>query len=96
VLITMVEGSVAPDRQEVFRATWTHVTEGELPPGFVRTFLLRSGESWRIETVWESREALDAMRATTDTPASISVFRAAGVEPSVAVWDVEDHIDPSR
>jgi heme-degrading monooxygenase HmoA len=93
MIVTIVEGSVPEDRAEAFDAAWNHVTQGELPPGLVRTFVLRSGETRRIASVWESREVLDAMRAETDTPASIAVFRAAGVEPAVTLWDVDAHVE---
>jgi heme-degrading monooxygenase HmoA len=93
MIVTIAEGSVPPDREEAFSAAWNHATEEVLPPGLIRTFLLRAGEIRRIATVWESREALDAMRAEADTPAAIAIFRAAGVEPAVTLWDVDAHVE---
>ena len=87
--MTVVEGVVPGDREDAFRAAWERVTEGAIPPGFVRTTLLRNGDAWRIGTVWESRAALDSMRASVGTPPAITVFQAAGVEPSVSIWEVE-------
>jgi hypothetical protein len=46
---------------------------------------------WRIETLWESRQALDAMRGT-GTPRGVQIFRAAGAEPSLTVLDVRDEL----
>jgi hypothetical protein len=42
---------------------------------------------WRIETLWTSREVLTAMRQV-GTPAGVLMFRAAGAEPTLSVYDV--------
>jgi hypothetical protein len=48
---------------------------------------------WRIETLWESREALAAMRGM-GTPRGVLIFRAAGAEPVPAVLDVVEELTP--
>lgn len=43
---------------------------------------------WRIETLWQSRAVLDAMRQNTSTPAGVLMFRAAGAEPTLTIFEV--------
>lgn len=90
MVVTMLDASVAEDRvPDLLDAYGT--ASGDLPPFIVETFLLRSGNSWRIATVWTSREDLEAYRASVETPAGILAFRAAGAEPDLTIFDVERH-----
>ena len=95
MVLTVLEATVAPERaadlQTAFRRAATHV-----PPGLVRSQLVTAvadPTQWRIETLWASREVLAAMRQT-GTPAGVLVFRAAGAEPSLSVYDVDFTIEP--
>lgn len=66
----------------------------QLDPGIEQTFLARSSADptlWRIITLWRDREALDAMRASGETPRGVLLFREAGAEPSLAVFTIQDH-----
>ena len=77
--------------QAAFRSAATQV-----PPGLVRSHLVTAVADptrWRIETLWASREVLAAMRQT-GTPAGVFMFRAAGAEPSLSVYDVDFTIEP--
>ena len=98
MVITTVEGMVEVARERDLSDAWARATaEGALPPGFVESFLVRSteGTTWRVITVWESMEALRTMRAAAaGTPPAIAMFRAAGVEPAVSIWDVREHASP--
>jgi len=44
-------------------------------------------------TIWESREALDAMRQSGKTPRGALMFRAAVAEPSLSVLEVLGHAE---
>ena len=97
MVITTVEGAVEVARERDLLEAWARATaEGALPPGFVESFLVRSmeGTTWRVITVWESMEALQAMRAAAGTPPAIAMFRAGGVEPALSIWDVREHASP--
>lgn len=93
MVVTMVEARVPADREADLIEAYGRGTEGELPPPIVETFLLHDaeGDVWRIATVWRSREDLEAYRASVETPAAIEMFRAAGAEPTVTVFDVIRH-----
>lgn len=92
MIVTMLEGRVAENRAPVLVDEYRKVGE-ELPPFILETFLLHTAgsELWRIVTVWESRKALEEYRATVDMPEGIRMFKAAGVEPSLKVFEVAAH-----
>ena len=60
----------------------------------MHTELLRDSRDpnrWRIQTWWESREALAAMR-NAGTPEGVLMFRAAGAEPALSIFEVVNTI----
>ena len=95
MILTILEATVSPDRtadlESAFRAA-----AGQRPPGLVRSHLICAAADrtrWRIETLWESRAALDAMRQSGGTPAGVLMFRAAGAEPTLSVFEVRATIE---
>lgn len=93
-VLTVLTAQVALERHADLRDAYRALVEDARPPGLVRSMLVRdasSGTAWRIETLWESREALAAMRST-GTPGGILVFRAAGAEPTLALLEVVDEL----
>jgi quinol monooxygenase YgiN len=91
MIVTMVEARVGADRAEDLLDAFTTAAD-DLPAAIVESFLLRTADDlWRVVTVWRSRQALDAYRSTVDTPAAIEMFRDAGAEPNVRVFDVASH-----
>jgi heme-degrading monooxygenase HmoA len=95
MFVTIVEGTVAAARETDLRTAWEEVTASALPEGFIESSLLRTEDGfWRIVTVWESKEAVMAMRATGEPPAALVVFERAGAEPSVSMSTVEGRVDP--
>ncbi len=87
MVITMLDAEIAPERAGALEGAFARETGGPTPPGLVRSFLLR-GRTWRIVTLWESREALEAMRASEETPAGVRMFHEAGAEPTLSVFEV--------
>jgi heme-degrading monooxygenase HmoA len=91
MFVTIVEGVVDPGREDDLRSAWEQ-RPSPPPAGFIQSFLLRGEEGiWRIATVWESREAVMAMRASGDRPAALVMLEQAGAEPSASFWTVEGH-----
>ena len=93
MVITVLEAQVAPEKAARLEEAFKEGIEN-LDTGIVQTFLLRSSKDasqWRIVTVWRSREALDAMRRSGDTPRGVLMFRAANAEPVLSVFDVMAH-----
>jgi heme-degrading monooxygenase HmoA len=91
--VTIVEGAVDSAREDDLRSVWEETTSQALPDGFIESSLLRAdGGIWRIVTVWESEEAVMAMRASGERPAALVMFERAGSEPSVSMWTVEGRV----
>jgi len=92
MILTVLEAHVPPGGEQALRAAYAAAGAEPLPRGLMRTELLRDAREtarWRIQTWWESRAALDAMRGA-GTPAGVLMFRAAGAEPALSVFEVVD------
>ncbi len=90
MVITILEAHVEAEKASVLQAEYTKGL-GDLPPQMVQTFLLQSAADktlWQIISVWKSREALEEMRNSGETPAGILMFRAAGAEPKLTIFAV--------
>jgi quinol monooxygenase YgiN len=89
MVLTVLEAVVAEDRTADLVAAYRSAGT-KLPPGLLHTDLLRASDAsgrWRIQSYWANRGALDAMRAA-GTPAGVLMFRAAGAEPALSVFEV--------
>jgi len=92
MFVTIVEGAVEAARESDLRAAWENKT-AVLPAGFIESSLLRTEDgTWRIVTVWESKEAVMVMRASGEMPAALFMFGQAGSKPSVSMWTVEGRV----
>jgi quinol monooxygenase YgiN len=92
--MTVLEAQVAQPNWPKLSQAYAEKTK-KLPPGLVQTFLVQSRTDntvWRIISVWESQAALDDMRRTTETPGGVLIFRAAGAEPKLSVYSVDQHV----
>jgi hypothetical protein len=91
VVITILEAHIEPDMVSALLAAYQNGLS-HLPPQMIRTYLINSMADksiWRILSVWKSREALDEMRRSRETPEGILMFRAAGAEnPHLSIFDV--------
>jgi heme-degrading monooxygenase HmoA len=98
MILTILEAQVALGEETKLQAAYDTAGAGAVPRGLVRSELLRDTRDptrWRIQTWWASRQALDEMRQATATPAGILMFRAAGAEPSIDVFEVMDSVVPA-
>ena len=90
MVITILEAYVAPEKVSLLEASYKQVTE-HLDVGIVQTFLTQSTNEptvWQIVTHWESRDALNAMRQTGETPRGVLIFQAVGAEPRFSIFRV--------
>ncbi len=88
-MLTILEAHVSPGQETTLEARYA-AAAGHLPDGLVRSELLRDARDatrWRIQTWWKSREALEKMRSA-GTPEGVLMFRAAGAEPELSIFDV--------
>ena len=93
MFVTIVEAHVEAEREADLRTAWEEVTAAALPAGFIESSLIRSEEgTWRIVTVWDSKDAVMAMRASGERPAALVMFERAGATPFVSTWSVEGRV----
>jgi hypothetical protein len=97
MVLTILEATIAADRAADLQNAFLGA-EGQVPPGLIRSHLINARGMpglWRIETLWASRDALEAMRRS-GVPAGVLMFRAAGAEPTLTVFDVAATIEAPR
>ena len=93
MVISVLESRVPQDRlgdvEKVFREGMAN-----LPPEIVESFLVRDTRDaslFRLNTVWRSREALEAMRASGVKPKGVQMFEAVGGSPTLSLFEVVVH-----
>jgi quinol monooxygenase YgiN len=90
MVITILEAHVELEKASVLQDAYKKGLS-QLPPQMTQTFLIQSVSDkslWRIISVWKSREALEEMRNSGETPAGILMFRSAGAEPQLTLHEV--------
>ncbi len=96
MVMTILEGRVLKENRPALEQAYLEAAEVE-EPGLVRSYLIhatREADLWRILTIWSSREALDAMRKSQETPRGVLIFRSAGSEPALAIFEIVQEIVP--
>jgi heme-degrading monooxygenase HmoA len=92
MVVTMLEARVSADRAAALIDSFGGAG-ADLPDSIVESFLLHDGSTdlWRVVTVWRSREALEGYRSSVETPEGVRMFRSAGTEPELTIFDVAGH-----
>lgn len=88
-VVTVLEARVSPEREGDLRSAYAQAAAGPFPPGFIRSTLLHGvsdSTQWRIETSWQSQEALAAMRQA-GKPRGLQIFEAAGANPTLSIFE---------
>ncbi len=94
-VITIVEGKVPVSKAKEFETAYASLKQDALTPGLIRSSLIRKSDNpeiYRIETVWESREALEKMRSSTQTPKAIELFQKVKASPHLEIYDLVHNI----
>ena len=94
-IITILEAKVNAEKWGTLRKAYRAVKAKRSMPMPLQSFLLQMKETpklWRIITVWESMEVLQKMRSSGKTPAGILIFREAGVEPTLSIFEAKEEI----
>ncbi len=95
--LSLVSAVIAPERQAEIIETYRRMIEADLPPVIRETFLLVSEDGTvAIATIWNSREALDAVRQGPEEPFARRVLREAGGDPKAQFFDVVAEGGPPR
>jgi quinol monooxygenase YgiN len=94
-LLTIVNARVDPAHEAELVTGFENLMAASLPDGLMRTELLRGRDgSWRIETLWRDRAALEAVRTSPEPPAAMELFRRLGADHSHEVFVVESSHQP--
>ncbi len=94
MVMTILEARVSFENWPALERAYSQAIELD-EPGLVQTFLIhnkKEPELWRILTVWQSQEALDAMRNSGETPRGVLIFREANAEPSLSVFEIKNRL----
>jgi len=90
MVLTVLEARVDAERWVAFQNDFRNRSK-RLPSQMAQTFLLQSATDqtlWQIVSVWKSREALDEMRNSGETPEGVAMFRRVGAEPKLSIFSV--------
>ena len=90
MVMTILEAPVGAENWIAFQEDYKKRTI-QLPSQMTQTFLLQDVTDqtlWRIISVWKSREALDEMRNSGETPTGVLMFRNVGSEPKLSIFNV--------
>lgn len=90
MVMSVLEAHVAREKWDALRQSY-ETRARVLPPQIVESFLAQSAADstlWRILTVWRSREALEQVRQSGETPTGVLIFREAAAEPSLTVFTI--------
>jgi hypothetical protein len=96
-VLSLVSAEIAPERQADVEGAYRSMVERSLPSEIRETFLLVAEDGTvAIATVWQSREALDAVRAGPEEPFARRVLREAGGDPKGQFFDIAAEAKQSR
>ncbi|HEX6384063.1 MAG TPA: hypothetical protein VF177_05280 [Anaerolineae bacterium] len=94
MVMTILEAHVASEKWAVLEQAYKAGTVS-LPSVIVQTFLVQNSADptmWRIITQWRSRAALEEYRLSVETPGGVLMFREAGAEPTLSIFDIRVHV----
>jgi hypothetical protein len=92
MMMTSIEAHVAPEKQDLLKQAFKKLTANR-PPALRRALLVQSSTDptlWRALGFWPSSKVFEEYRKSVDTPAGIAIFRVAGVEPVLSVFEIVD------
>lgn len=90
-VLSVTAAVVAPEFATAVIEAYRTAT-ASLPHMVLQTVLARGeADQWRIVTLWRSRDQMEEYRRSVDVSAAVKIFRDAGAEPTVTVYDVVHH-----
>jgi quinol monooxygenase YgiN len=92
MLMTIAEAQVVQEKWATLRQAFAQ-SQAMRPAALRAGFLIQDNANptlWRIVGIWESRASFDAYKQSVETPGAMTMFRAAGAEPTVSLFDIAD------
>ena len=90
-IITVVEGTVPEEHWQELQAGYDTILQST-PEGILQSFITQEKSEptlWRLVTLWENLEVLQAMQQSHSVPPGVKIFRDVGVTPAVNIFDVK-------
>jgi hypothetical protein len=94
MIVTQLEGKVSPDQWDTLKQAFRQAGQ-QLPSAIDHSYLIQdqtTKETWRILTIWKSRQALQDYRTSIDTPGGVLIFREAGADATLSISEVVVHV----
>lgn len=94
-IITILEAKVVQQNWNSLQKAYQALKESHSQPMPLQSFLLQNKEVpelWQIISVWENMETLQKMRSSGETPAGVLIFRGAGAEPKLSIFQAQEEI----
>ena len=93
-ILTVVDAAIAADREQELLDGFKQINEQEKPAGLLGSELLRGQNgAWRIQTLWQDKDALLALRVSGEPPAALALLDRLGAEHSHGLFTVEQSYD---
>jgi len=93
-IVTILEAHVSQENWEILQKAYRELGgKSKMRPA--QSFLIQNKETptlWRIISVWQSMESLQKLRQSGETPTGILIFRAAGAEPKLEVFEAKEEL----
>ena len=90
MIMTILEARVASEQWEALSQAFEAQSK-QRPGQLLQSFLVQSTTDptvWQVIGLWPSREALEEMRRSTQIPGGVLMFRAAGAEPTLSLFEI--------
>jgi hypothetical protein len=94
-IITILEAMVNEQQWDSLRNAYRAVKENRPALMPLQSFLVQMIEEpmlWRIISIWENMEVLQKAKRSGETPAGVLVFREAGAEPALSIFEALEEI----
>jgi hypothetical protein len=91
MVLTILEAEVEKRNWGVLKEAYELMTR-KIPLTIKSSFLAQDQSNnavWRILTIWESQEALTAMRESAKTPTGVLIFEKANAKPKLTIYDIQ-------
>ena len=93
-MVAILEAHVSQENWEALQKAYRELgKESKMRP--TQSFLIQNKETptfWRIISIWEDMEFLQKVRQSGETPAGILMFRSAGAEPKLEVFEAKEEL----
>ena len=90
MIMTILQARVASEQWEALQQAFEAQSK-QRPGQLLQSFLVQittDPTAWQVIGLWPSREALEEIRRSTETPGGVLMFRAAGAEPTLSLFEI--------